>query len=106
MTTRRIRRTGQVAVLLLLPSALMLSGCGSDSSGDNSGSGSSAAASSTGADAKVCQDVKDLRTSISALKDVPLNKDGLSALSSQLDQISTQAHQLATDARGSAQPQV
>src|SRR3954447_1099223 len=97
MTTRRIRRSGQVAVLLVLPTALMMSGCGSNSSDNDSGSGSSATAGSTATNAKVCQDLKDVKTSVSQLKDIPLSKDGLSTLSTKLDQISTQAHQLAKD---------
>jgi hypothetical protein len=106
MDARRIPWSGRVAIAVMLPSVLVLSSCGSDSSDDNAGSGTSPAATSTGSDAKACQDVQDLRTSISQLKDVPLNKDGLSTLSTKLDQIRTQVHQLATDAHGSVKPEV
>jgi hypothetical protein len=113
MDGRRIPWHGRIALLAVLPAVITLTSCGSGSSNNNSASnsasgsaGSSAAASATGADAKVCQDVSTLRTSITDLKNIPLNKDGLSTLSTKLDQINTQVHQLATDAHSSVQPQI
>jgi hypothetical protein len=106
MNTRRILWHRRTAVLVILPSMLALASCGSNSSSDKPDAGSTASTTAAGSDAKTCRDVKNLRSSITQLKDVPLTKDGLSSLSTKLDSIQSQAQQLAKDAHGSLKPQL
>ncbi len=78
-------RTALVAAVLI--SASTLASCGSD-------------------DPAVCSSVDALQSSVANLKDTPLDKNGLSALESSLEQVGADAKQVRTDAGQQYESQV
>lgn len=111
MDSRRIPWPGRLAfipVALASLAAFTLTGCGSNSSDNNSSANSptaSATASAGNTDA-ICKDVDAVKSSVSNLRNIPLNKDAVSTLSEQAHQISGQLDQLKTDAQASLRPQI
>lgn len=113
MESRRIPRPGRLAaipVAIISVFILTLTGCGSKSS-DNNSPASSPTASPTstataGNTATLCRDVDALRSSITDLRNVPLNADALSTLSTKTDLISSRLAQLRADAPASLRPQI
>ena len=115
MEPRRIPWPGRLAfipVTLASLAAFTLTGCGSNSS-DNSSSGNSPTASATasataspGNTEAICKDVDALKSSISDLRNVQVNKDAVSNLSTQAHQISADLDQLKADAQASLRPQI
>jgi uncharacterized phage infection (PIP) family protein YhgE len=114
MEFRRMTRPGRLAfipVTLTSLAAFTLSGCGSNSSDNNSSVSSptasaSSATASAGNTEAVCKDVDALKSSVSDLRNVKVNKDAVSNLSQQAHQISTDLDQLKTDAQASLRPQI
>ena len=93
-----------LVALAVVPAAVLVvgaAGCGSSDSG--SSGGSAAAASSSAA---VCSAAGDLRTSVSALQQVDLVKQGTQAVQQAFDQVKKDISDLADAARTQLKPQV
>jgi hypothetical protein len=118
MQSRRIQCPGRLAVIpvaVVSLAAVVLTGCGSNSSNNTPATNSptapatavrtTSAPASAGDTAALCRDADALRASVSDLRNVPLNADALSTLASKADAISSKLDQLAADAKGSLRPQ-
>jgi hypothetical protein len=110
MAPGRVPRLARLAVIPVAVMTMAVTGCSASPKSNSSSSGTTNPASpvstASGSTNALCNDASAVRSSISELRNTPLNDQTVQTLSNKLDTIGNQVDQLKKDARGTLKPQL